>query len=212
MRCVKEAGKKAGRFLTAVLLVLLCVLTGIFSGCAESSLQISWSSGETDAAYSVTDAAYSETDAAYGQGEDRTGQEMDAETVESTQANVSGTDRDSNQDSVTEDGIYTSPEQVALYIHLYGHLPSNYITKKEAEAAGWDSSKGNLWEVADGMSIGGSRFGNYEGALPDQEGRRWYECDVNYEGGYRGAERLLYSSDGLIYYTGDHYKTFEQIY
>ena len=62
------------------------------------------------------------------------------------------------------------------------------------------------------MSIGGSRFGNYEGALPDRDGRRWYECDVNYEGGYRGAERLLYSSDGLIYYTGDHYKTFKQLY
>lgn len=210
MRC----GKKAGRVLSAVLLVLLCILTGIFSGCAEGSLQISWSSGETDTAYLVTDAGHSETDAAYGQTEDRTGQETDAETVESESTEVKGseTDRDSNQDSVTEDGTYTSPEQVALYIHLYGHLPSNYITKKEAEAAGWDSSKGNLWEVADGMSIGGSRFGNYEGVLPDKEGRRWYECDVNYEGGYRGAERLLYSSDGLIYYTGDHYKTFEQLY
>ena len=101
---------------------------------------------------------------------------------------------------------------MALYIHLYGHLPSNYITKKEAEAAGWNSSRGNLWDVAYGMSIGGSRFGNYEGALPDKDGRKWYECDVNYQGGYRGSERILYSSDGLIYYTGDHYETFEQLY
>lgn len=62
------------------------------------------------------------------------------------------------------------------------------------------------------MSIGGDRFGNYEGALPEAEGRTWKECDVNYQGGYRGSERLLYSSDGLIFYTADHYQTFTQLY
>lgn len=114
--------------------------------------------------------------------------------------------------SVTEDGRYTSKEEVALYLYTYGHLPENFITKKEAEAAGWISREGNLWEVAPGMSIGGSRFGNYEGALPDAEGRVWYECDINFDGTYRGAERLVYSNDGLIYYTGDHYETFEMLY
>ena len=63
-----------------------------------------------------------------------------------------------------------------------------------------------------GMSIGGSPFGNYEGSLPEKDGREWYECDINYDGGFRGAERLVYSNDGLIYYTDDHYKTFEQLY
>ena len=48
--------------------------------------------------------------------------------------------------------------------------------------------------------------------LPDKDGRKWFECDINYEGGFRNAERLVYSNDGLIYYTADHYKTFEQIY
>ena len=62
------------------------------------------------------------------------------------------------------------------------------------------------------MSIGGDRFGNREGLLPDARSRQWYECDVNYEGGYRGAERLLFSNDGLIYYSGDHYGSCELLY
>lgn len=114
--------------------------------------------------------------------------------------------------SVEESGHYTSKEEVALYLHLYGRLPDNYLTKKEAESLGWDSRAGNLWEVAPGMSIGGSRFGNYEKALPEKKGRRYYECDIDYEGGYRGAKRIIYSDDGLIFYTEDHYKTFEQLY
>ena len=114
--------------------------------------------------------------------------------------------------AIDEDGTYTSKDEVALYIHPYGKLPSNYITKQEAEDLGWDSSKGNLWDVADGMSIGGSRFGNYEGLLPEADGRQYYECDIDYEGGYRNAERIIYSNDGLIFYTDDHYKTFEQLY
>lgn len=114
--------------------------------------------------------------------------------------------------SVSEDGHYTSKEEVALYLHTFGHLPENYITKKDAEAAGWVSKEGNLWDVAPGMSIGGSRFGNYEGLLPDEKGRTWYECDIDFDGSFRGAKRIVYSNDGLIYYTEDHYKTFEQLY
>ena len=114
--------------------------------------------------------------------------------------------------AVSEDGTYTSKEEVAEYIHLYGHLPSNYITKKEAEALGWDSREGNLWEVAPDMSIGGSRFGNYEGSLPDKDGRKYFECDIDFDGGYRGAKRIIYSNDGLVFYTEDHYRTFEQLY
>ncbi|HIT63424.1 MAG TPA: ribonuclease [Candidatus Ventrimonas merdavium] len=111
-----------------------------------------------------------------------------------------------------EHGSYTSKEDVAQYLHLYGHLPDNYLTKAEAEALGWDSREGNLWEVAPGASIGGSRFGNYEEQLPVQKGRQYYECDVDYQGGYRNAKRIVYSSDGLIFYTEDHYETFEQLY
>lgn len=115
-------------------------------------------------------------------------------------------------ETLAEDGSYTSKEDVALYLHIYGHLPHNYITKKEAQQLGWDSKKGNLEEVAPGKSIGGSHYGNYEGLLPEKEGRKYYECDLDYEGGYRGAQRLVYSNDGLIFYTEDHYQSFEQLY
>ena len=113
---------------------------------------------------------------------------------------------------VEEGGRYTAPEDVAAYLHLYGKLPENFITKRDADDLGWESNKGNLWEVTDEMSIGGDTFGNREGRLPDKEGRKWFECDVSYEGGYRGAERLVYSNDGLIYYTEDHYESFVQFY
>ena len=122
------------------------------------------------------------------------------------------TDPVSDAITVTEDGEYTSKEEVALYVHLYDHLPDNYITKAEAKALGWDSREGNLWEVAPGKSIGGDSFGNFEGLLPKKKSRKYYECDVDYQGGYRSAERLIYSNDGLVYYTEDHYETFEQLY
>lgn len=113
---------------------------------------------------------------------------------------------------LAEDGCYTTPEDVALYIHTYGRLPANFVTKKEAQELGWDNSKGNLWEVSDQLSIGGDRFGNREGLLPDAPGRVWYECDVNYAGGFRGPERVVYSNDGLIYYTDNHYQSFTKLY
>lgn len=114
--------------------------------------------------------------------------------------------------NVEENGNYTSKDDVALYIHTYGKLPLNYITKAKAQEMGWDPEKGNLSDVLPGMSIGGSAFGNYEGNLPRASTRRYFECDIDYEGGYRGAKRLIYSNDGLVFYTEDHYKTFEQLY
>lgn len=107
---------------------------------------------------------------------------------------------------------YSTKEEVATYIHEFKELPPNFITKAQAQKLGWDNTKGNLWEVADKKSIGGDSFGNMEGILPKANGRKYYECDINYKGGYRGAERIIYSNDGLIFYTNDHYKTFKQLY
>lgn len=112
---------------------------------------------------------------------------------------------------VREGGWYDSMEEVAVYLTLYDALPDNYLTKKEAQTLGWDSRQGNLWDVAEGCSIGGDRFGNYEGLLPEKEGRRFTECDIDYDGGYRGAKRLIFTNDGLMYYTADHYKTFDEV-
>lgn len=148
----------------------------------------------------------------------------EAELPEETENEDSETETQGETDSVEaelteeeeteiqEDGTYTSKEEVAEYIHLYGHLPDNFITKKEAKALGWVSSEGNLAEVAPGKSIGGDYFGNFEGNLPEKKGREYHECDIDSDGGYRGAKRIVYSNDGLIYYTEDHYETFELLY
>lgn len=115
------------------------------------------------------------------------------------------------QTAIDEDGEYTSKEDVALYIHTYGKLPKNFIKKSEAKKLGWEG--GSLEPYAPGRSIGGDRFGNYEGLLPEAEGRRYTECDIDTMGrSSRGAKRIVFSNDGLIYYTGDHYKSFELLY
>lgn len=106
-----------------------------------------------------------------------------------------------------EEGWFTGKEEVALYLMQYGTLPQNYITKKDAQALGWEG--GSLDPYAPGKSIGGDRFGNYEGSLPDADGRSYTECDIDTAGAAkRGAKRIVFSNDGLIFYTEDHYNTF----
>lgn len=126
--------------------------------------------------------------------------------------NQPGKKDDDGNKSVDEDGWYTSKEEVALYIHLYGELPGNYVTKKEAEEAGW--SGGNVERyTGEGTAIGGSRFSNREGLLPKEQGRTYTECDIDTPGeNSRGAKRIVYSNDGLVYYTDDHYESFELLY
>ncbi|MEN6320264.1 MAG: ribonuclease domain-containing protein [Syntrophaceae bacterium] len=105
----------------------------------------------------------------------------------------------------------TTFHEVADYIKKYNRLPDNFITKKEAKKLGWNPARGNLWDVAPVKSIGGDRFLNREKNLPDKRGRIWYEADINYKGGKRGKDRIIFSSDGLIYKTEDHYRTFKRM-
>lgn len=114
-------------------------------------------------------------------------------------------------DRLDPDGSYTAKEDVALYIYTYGCLPGNFITKDEARDLGWEG--GGLDDYAYGCCIGGDRFGNYEGLLPDADGRTWTECDIDtMHASSRGARRIVFSNDGLIYYTDDHYESFELLY
>ena len=141
--------------------------------------------------------------------------ETDAPTEAETEAATEVITEIQTETGIDESDIvwgesYTAPEDVAEYIYLYGELPENFITKREAGNLGWESSEGNLWEVAPGMSIGGDKFGNREGILP--KGKQYYECDIDYNGGYRNEKRIVYTKDGWIYYTEDHYETFEQLY
>ena len=138
-------------------------------------------------------------------------QETEAPTEIQSETQVQ-TEADTNAEApIDENGSYTTKEDVSLYLYTYDHLPQNFITKKEAEALGWQG--GSLEPYAPGKCIGGSRFGNYEELLPEKEGRQYYECDIDTLGAdRRGAKRLVYSNDGLIYYTADHYETFELLY
>ena len=116
-----------------------------------------------------------------------------------------------DESELPEDGQYDTKDEVALYLFLYGHLPDNFVTKRQALDAGW--SNGSLEPYFPGCSIGGDVFQNREGLLPKVKGRTYYECDIGTTGKKsRGSKRIVFSNDGLIYYTGDHYESFTLLY
>ncbi|MBR6029818.1 MAG: barnase [Clostridia bacterium] len=114
--------------------------------------------------------------------------------------------------SPVPEGPIIDPQSIADYIFAHGELPDNFITKAEVEALGWDSRYDYVSDIAPGYSIGGDRFGNYEGRLPKAKGRQYYECDCWYVSGRRNAYRIVYSNDGLVFYTEDHYETFTEMH
>lgn len=197
-----------------LLLAALLAFLMLFTACAPSAGPEIVSDDPADSGEElviVTDAPSDETPAdthANAPPEDTEASETGADV---TEAPSETTSEASTAAPIAEDGSYTTKEDVALYIHTYGKLPQNYITKKEAERLGWTG--GSLEPYAPGKCIGGARFGNYEGLLPDQPGRIWTECDIDTLGKRsRGAKRIVFSNDGLIYYTGDHYETFTLLY
>ncbi len=188
----------------ALLWALLLSVCLVLSGCGDANGGEIASIGEE-----IPDSAPGTMD----------GEELESVAEEIGSRIVDGLLNDDLGDGAEEDVIsvefgeeYSDRDHVALYLHLYAELPPNYITKNDARDLGWDSGKGNLWEIAPGKSIGGDRFGNREELLPEKKGRSYYECDINYEGGYRGGERIVYSNDGLVYYSEDHYENFELLY
>ncbi len=138
--------------------------------------------------------------------------ENETETQETTEDEYSLAEETFDTEvTIDKDGVYTTKEDVALYIYTYECLPNNFISKNEAKKLGWEG--GSLEPYAPGMCIGGSRFGNYEGLLPEADGRTYTECDIDTLGASkRGAKRIVFSNDGLIYYTEDHYESFELLY
>ncbi len=186
--------KNTGKII-AVFMVICAMMLSMMTGCVKRK-----NPAGTTAATAVTETAASVTTKATEKSEETNGK-----TSSQT------TDKTDQKASVDENGTYDSAKDVALYIHTYNKLPSNYITKKEAKALGW--SGGSLEEYAPGKCIGGDRYGNYEGLLPEKKGRHYTECDINTLGkSSRGAKRIVFSNDGLIYYTKDHYKTFTLMY
>ncbi len=180
---IKEVYMKIKKYFKQIVWVILCCFCFLAAGCTSSA----------DVLPDVTEEKITEV--------------VSDVTEEKTTEAVS----DETEAVIAEDGAYTSKEDVALYLHTYGKLPSNFITKKEAKALGW--SGGGLDSYAYGACIGGDKFGNYEGNLPEESGRQYYECDIDtMNQDSRGAKRIVYSNDGLIYYTEDHYNTFELLY
>ncbi|MCR5654790.1 MAG: ribonuclease [Lachnospiraceae bacterium] len=174
----------------------------ILSGCTGQAVSEAPVDTEPETV-TVTEAETTET-------AEETGAEATDETEEITEDGVDP-GADDPVEAIDEDGSYTTKEDVALYLYTYGHLPDNFITKKEAGKLGW--SGGSLEDYAPGKCIGGSYFGNYEGLLPEKDGREYHECDIDTLGASkRGAKRIVYSNDGLIYYTEDHYESFELLY
>ena len=194
----------------SVLSVLICML--LFTGCFNSADK---EDGfiETD---KETDSLIADMIESVSVFEDSGSEETDVSEEISLPADTGPeettvTDETEEELQIDENGAYTTKQEVAFYIYTYGHLPSNFITKKEAESLGW--SGGSLEPYAPGKGIGGNRFGKYEGILPEKEGRQYTECDIDTLGAEkRGAKRIVFSNDGLIYYTEDHYETFELLY
>ncbi|MCM1025547.1 MAG: ribonuclease [Roseburia sp.] len=213
---------KKKRYLSGLLVMAASLL--LYTGCGEGSF------GEENYGYSgeavrEEESVGTDWDQIWGQGEsndtDSWGQSESSVTDSSEEFGSFQRDEkpaleDANDPAgpgaeLDEYGVYTSMEDVALYLYTYEELPDNFITKKEAQELGWEG--GSLEPYAPGMCIGGDYFGNYEGNLPKAEGREYHECDIDTLGARgRGAKRIVYSNDGLIYYTEDHYETFTLLY
>ena len=187
--------KNTGKII--VLFMVICAMTlSLMTGCVKRKSPVR----TTGTTASVTETTASVTTKA---------SETTKETSEETAS--ASAEKTEQKAQIDENGTYDSAKDVALYIHTYNKLPPNYITKKEAKALGWNG--GSLEDYAPGKCIGGDRYGNYEGLLPEKKGRHYTECDIGTLGkSSRGAKRIVFSNDGLIYYTKDHYKTFTLMY
>jgi len=193
-------------------LLLMCVILtlGLFAGCRKKST----SKETTKKTTTVTETteAPETTDAPSEETSDETELTSPSHSSTESEKETSAEPSESTTEApIDENGTYTSKDDVALYIHTYGHLPSNFMTKSEARKKGWEG--GSLEDYFPGCSIGGDVFGNREGILPTRKGRTYYECDIDTKGKKsRGAKRIVFSNDGLIYYTDDHYETFTLLY
>jgi hypothetical protein len=192
----KNKGKKKGGMAAALRALIIVALLLVIAVSVYSAVSSLMGSGESPSPGEAT----------------RTEQAQEPSGGGSPQQGASGggSPGQSAAPKLDEDGSYTSREDVALYLWTYGKLPGNFITKSAAQKKGWEG--GSLEKYAPGKSIGGDRFGNYEKLLP--EGIKYRECDIDTKGSKsRGEKRIVYAEDcSLIYYTEDHYKSFELLY
>ena len=192
-----------------IFILLLTVILLFTTACAGNGgksdvLQPSGSQESTSAITSPAEATKAETETQTDEPPDVTQTEPPATTAE--------TPPPAPTVSLPVFGeYYYDVTNVVLYLELYGELPPNFITKTEARKLGW--SGGSVGDYFEGGAIGGDFFGNYEELLPKAEGRTYHECDIDTDSSSgRGAKRIVFSSDGLYFYTSDHYESFSQVY
>lgn len=130
------------------------------------------------------------------------------ETVSYGSTSSDGASNNGNSSAQVSIDQLTEEKTVISYVKQNHKLPDYYITKNEARKQGWNPSKGNLCDILPGKAIGGDKFGNREGRLPD--GEKYFEADVNYHCGGRNADRIIYTQNGEVYLTKNHYKSFEK--
>ena len=189
--------KRFGKALLALMLLLALVLGDLAPGLAWTG--IPGLQSRTEASVSL-------------QAKKNTPTPAPAERESSAPAET-GADGARTTPTPVPEGPITDPQSIADY--LFSHemqLPENFITKKEARQLGWDSSSNYVSDVAPGKSIGGDYFGNYEGKLPTGKGISYREADCNYTKGRRRAARVVYSTEGRVWYTEDHYETFTELF
>ena len=196
--------KKRRRSRWPGLLLAVIMTVVLMTGCAGAGKE----DAQENAAVLTTVTEQESREETSGPESEDTDEEAEEAAGPASQKTAEAEPDDSAEKRIDENGSYTTRDDVALYIHVYGKLPSNFITKKEAEKLGWTG--GSLEPYAPGKCIGGGRFGNYEGVLPQGN---YKECDIDTLGKKsRGAKRIVYSDDGRIYYTADHYESFTQLY
>ena len=178
-----------------IIAVVILLAAVMFSGCGNSGNTANSANVTSKASVTTVTAASTSGTAA---------------TTPTTTKAEKETRADEHGNAPARDGYYYDVENVVLYLEEYGELPPNYITKKEAEALGW--SGGSVEDYKEGAAIGGDRFGNYEELLPEADGRKYTECDIDTDGyPSRGSRRLVFSNDGLYFYTSDHYESFSEV-
>jgi hypothetical protein len=192
---------------TGALLALLLALLLLLSGCAEVLETVTEALPEATEAFAVTTQAPAEEPAEKAAKATRKPKATKTPKAAKT-AKPTKTPKPAAEDT----GPIIESQAIADYLFEHGELPDNFITKKEAQALGWQSGYRYVSDAAPGMSIGGDYFGNYEGQLPKAKGRKYYECDCYYVDGPRNAYRIIFSNDGLVFYTEDHYQTFVQMF
>lgn len=187
--------KKTPIWLSALLLAAVLLVNGL-GGAAPELPELP---DVTDNLAFVEQSAGNETIAEEAPVQDLPTEEVPAQDLPTEEAQID------------EMGWFYSAEFVSLYLQTYGKLPDNFLTKEEARKLGWEG--GSVEKYAPGYAIGGDKFGNREGLLPTAKGRQYYECDIDTDGkDSRGAKRIVFSNDGLIYYTEDHYESFELLF